>query len=107
MRLDVRRVHSNDSESCQDMTEAMLVRGALAKVNFNLRFVVEGAFQKMFQNRNGGINARTNIFPIDPMWALRSEVVPPTFAALCSLAGRFSELVRSGSGSLDPSTVWS
>ena len=46
------------------MTEAM--RGALAKVNFNLRFVVEGAFQKMFQNRNGGINARTNIFPIDP-----------------------------------------
>ena len=50
----------------QDMTEAMLVRGALAKVNFNLRFVVEGAFQKMFQNRNGGINARTNIFKIDP-----------------------------------------
>ena len=60
-----------------DMTEAMLVhvQGALAEVNFNPRFVVEGAFQKMFQNRNGGINARTNIFPIDP----KRDVGPAPF----------------------------
>ena len=59
-----------------DMTEPFsLVQGALDSSNFNPRFVVEGAFQKMFQKRNDGITPAP-IFAQsaqNEMWALRNK----------------------------------
>ena len=56
VRSDVRRVHPNNKGRCHNMTEpCKMCEAPWAQINFNLRFVVEGAFQKIFQNRNGGI----------------------------------------------------